>query len=121
MTAAVRIKRNGGFKTYQVEYTPDTTIAKILDEINETEEDPIAWDCSCRQKMCGNCAMLINRRPALACITFLKDLGNVITLEPSEQIPADQRPESRPKQDDRAEEDFECISGRRCRCRLART
>ncbi|MCI1726917.1 MAG: 2Fe-2S iron-sulfur cluster-binding protein [Lachnospiraceae bacterium] len=87
MTAAVRIKRNGGFKTYQVEYTPDTTIAKILDEINETEEDPIAWDCSCRQKMCGNCAMLINRRPALACITFLKDLGNVITLEPLSKFP----------------------------------
>jgi len=79
--------RNGEFKTYQIEYTTDTTVAAILDEINETEEDPIAWDCSCRQKMCGNCAMLINRRPALACITFLKNLGNVITLEPLSKFP----------------------------------
>lgn len=59
------------------------------DVINEDGEivPRIQWSCSCLQGMCGACAMVINGRPALACETFLRDLGNEITLEPLSKFP----------------------------------
>ncbi|MDR2795780.1 MAG: fumarate reductase iron-sulfur subunit, partial [Spirochaetaceae bacterium] len=39
------------------------------------------WECSCLQKKCGACAMLINNTPALACDTKLhNDARKVIEL-----------------------------------------
>ena len=58
------------------------TVASLLREINakpetkDTEGKPvsqISWECSCLQKKCGACAMLINGKPRLACDAFLRD------------------------------------------------
>ncbi len=49
---------------------------------------PVAWDHSCLQKRCGACAMVINKVPALACNTELRDLpGEKVTLEPLRKFP----------------------------------
>jgi succinate dehydrogenase / fumarate reductase iron-sulfur subunit len=67
------------------------SVAGMLDELNykddivnaQGENVPrIAWECSCLQGMCGGCAMVINGRPALACETFIRDLGDEITIRP---------------------------------------
>lgn len=50
---------------------------------------PIRWECSCLQKKCGACAMVINSRPRLACDVSLKEFaakGRVI-LEPLRKFP----------------------------------
>jgi len=70
----------------------DITVAGMLDELNYKDDlkdidgNPaprIQWECSCLQGMCGGCAMVINNTPALACETFLRDLGgDLLTIEP---------------------------------------
>lgn len=73
------------------------TVAAVLDYLNSTENlldiegnhaKPIIWECSCSQKMCGGCAMVINKTPALACGVFLNNIdGNVLILEPLSKFP----------------------------------
>lgn len=75
----------------------NTTVSAMLDVLNyeddlfDTEGRParrIRWECSCQQKMCGACAMVINGVPALACETFLNRFpGEILTLEPLSKFP----------------------------------
>ena len=74
----------------------DNTVAAMIDELNfrddiinaKGEHVPrISWECSCLQAKCGACAMVINGRPALACETFLKDLGKEVRLQPLRKFP----------------------------------
>ncbi|MBQ4465152.1 MAG: 4Fe-4S dicluster domain-containing protein, partial [Oscillospiraceae bacterium] len=47
------------------------------------------WECSCLQKKCGACAMVINGKPCLACDAKLGDVQkrNVIRIEPLRKFP----------------------------------
>jgi len=73
------------------------TVAGILDDLNYLDDlvdcegnsaRRIRWSCSCMQKMCGACAMLIDGVPALACCTFIDtDKQEVLTLEPLSKFP----------------------------------
>jgi succinate dehydrogenase / fumarate reductase iron-sulfur subunit len=49
----------------------------------------IFWECSCLQKKCGACAMVINGRPRLACDAFLKryPTSRPIVIEPLRKFP----------------------------------
>ena len=49
----------------------------------------IAYECSCLQKKCGACAMVINGRPCLACDAKLLDVQKkgVIRVEPLRKFP----------------------------------
>ncbi len=60
----------------------DATIATALMTL------PVTWEHSCLQKKCGGCAMVINKHPALACDTYLRDIkSKVITIEPLSKFP----------------------------------
>ena len=84
-------------QTFDYEYTdPQTTVAAALRELNSREPlfdsegntaEPIRWECSCMQKKCGACAMLINKRPCLACDERLSEYGGIIRLEPLKKFP----------------------------------
>ena len=74
------------------------TVASLLREINATpdirdiEGEPvpyISWECSCLQKKCGACAILVNGRPRLACDTFIRDYMKKgrLTLAPLSKFP----------------------------------
>ncbi len=74
----------------------DVSVAGLLDDLNYRDDitnaagrivPRIRWSCSCLTGMCGACAMVINGTPALACSTFVKDLGDEITLEPLSKFP----------------------------------
>ena len=70
--------------------TQDTTVVEALDIINagELADDPIQWECSCKQKKCGACAMLINGRPRLACDAMLSEFPKgIIMLAPLKKFP----------------------------------
>lgn len=99
----IRIKRqeNANTKPYIQEFLyegeKDVSIAHVLDRLNydddlfDREGNParrIRWSCSCMQKICGACAMVINGMPALACDTFLNELKkDVVTLAPLSKFP----------------------------------
>jgi succinate dehydrogenase / fumarate reductase iron-sulfur subunit len=74
------------------------TIATVLTAINHDAAitdtagklvGEIGWECSCLQKKCGACAMVINGRPRLACDAFLKEYkaGKPIVIEPLRKFP----------------------------------
>ena len=78
------------------ESEPGATVATVLSHLNEREplvdvegrETPqVRWECSCLQKKCGACAMVINGRPSLACSVKLSESGSCIRLEPLRKFP----------------------------------
>ncbi|SFR64587.1 2Fe-2S iron-sulfur cluster-binding protein [Anaeromicropila populeti] len=81
-------------ESFIVQGKKDKTVADALNELNNREillneqgkeAELISWECSCNQKKCGACAMLINGRPKLACSSFLvkvADKENTIHLAP---------------------------------------
>lgn len=84
------------WETFLYEGSPDISVAGMLEELNYKDDivnskgeavPRISWECSCLEAKCGACAMVINGRPALACETFLRDLGKEITLEPLRKFP----------------------------------
>ena len=75
----------------------EATVATALCELNECADlhdadgksaEPIRWECSCLQRKCGACAMVINGTPRLACDTRLAELrGERVRLEPLSTFP----------------------------------
>ena len=99
----IRIKRQDGqgaapyWQTFDFSGKGRKTVAGILDEINYRDDlidengvpsRRIRWECSCMQKMCGGCAMIINGIPALACGTFVDtEEEEFLILEPLTKFP----------------------------------
>ena len=85
------------WQSFRYDGDRNITVSAVLDAFNcadelfDAEGNParrIRWECSCMQKMCGACAMVINGMPALACETFLRDCrGEELTLEPLSKFP----------------------------------
>lgn len=73
------------------------TVARILDDLNYNDDlfdvtgapaRRIRWECSCMQKICGGCAMIINGMPGLACGTFIEiRKTELLVLEPLSKFP----------------------------------
>lgn len=62
----------------------------IIKDVDGNVCDPIVWECSCQQGLCGACAMVINNKPVLACKTFCNELlkdNDEITIEPLSKFP----------------------------------
>ena len=84
------------WQTFLYEGPKDVSVASVIDTLNYRDDitdidgnrvPRISWECSCLQGMCGGCAMVINGRPALACETFLTDMGEEVTLAPLSKFP----------------------------------
>ena len=85
------------WETFIADVPGDMSVAGLLDHLNYNDDivnekgektTRIGWECSCLQGMCGACAMVINGTPALACQTFIRDLGeNEITIQPLRKFP----------------------------------
>ena len=92
-------KGNGFYQTFRYESNTDAdTIATALTELNAKEPltdiegkaaEPILWECNCLQKRCGACAMVINKKPALACSVMIRTFqsGSTVLLEPLKKFP----------------------------------
>ena len=105
MEVVIEIKRQEDAKSspyfQSIRLSPEKenlTVASLLRAINaspdirdvEGKEIPrISWECSCLQKKCGACAMLINGKPRLACDTFLRDnmKAGKLVLAPLSKFP----------------------------------
>ncbi len=71
------------YDTFVKSYPRGTTVLEALLNIQETEDDGIAFRFSCRSAVCGSCGMLVNGAPVLACRTQLATLiGDQVLIEP---------------------------------------
>ena len=76
--------------TERFDYTSEDdmeTVATALTRLNEVLEDPIRWECSCLQRKCGGCAMVVEGRPTLACAARLSEYKKTVCLEPLRKFP----------------------------------
>lgn len=105
MSIHIKIKRQKSsqekpyYETFEYIGDLNITLASLLDELNSHEvlyningsvSERITWECSCQQKMCGACAMVICGVPSLACSVFLSEITkneNTILLEPLSKFP----------------------------------
>lgn len=67
---------------YEVKYDDDTSLLAALEHIAKHVDTTLSFRYSCRHSVCGSCAIMANKEPVLACNTFLRDLGGVVTVEP---------------------------------------
>lgn len=70
------------WQTYELDDAPGMTLFIALSEIREKLDASLQFDFVCRAGICGSCAMLVDGRPALACRTLTKNLGDEFTLAP---------------------------------------
>jgi len=91
----IRRQKDAGSKKYLEEYlldaAPGDSVIQVLEAVNLQTDDPVVWECSCKQNMCGACAMIINGIPRLACSTFIRDICSVkdpvVRLAPLSKFP----------------------------------
>ncbi len=69
-------------------------LIKIKNEIDTT----LTFRRSCREGICGSCAMNIDGKNALACISACDDVKRDIKIYPLPHLPVDQGPGARPHQ-----------------------
>jgi succinate dehydrogenase/fumarate reductase iron-sulfur protein len=72
-----RFDRENGeshYDTFEIELSPGMTVLSALFKIQEELDDSLAFRYACRGAVCGNCAMLINKVPGLACRTRIEPL-----------------------------------------------
>jgi succinate dehydrogenase / fumarate reductase iron-sulfur subunit len=86
---------DGTFKTYLARgISPEASFLEMLDEVNENlnenDEEPIAFDHDCREGICGMCGVMINGVPhgpqsgTATCQLHMRKFndGDSITIEP---------------------------------------
>ena len=91
----LRCKRNSDIPYWQdfkyISQADNDTVISALKYINAQENiydihgneaEKIEFQCSCLQKKCGSCALVVNGRPTLGCNAILKDYKGVIKVEP---------------------------------------
>lgn len=68
------VERGGDpvLEAYQVPVEDGATVMGALLHIYETHDSNLAFRCGCRNQDCGLCAVDVNGRPRLACVTALK-------------------------------------------------
>jgi succinate dehydrogenase / fumarate reductase iron-sulfur subunit len=86
-----RYDRNNGAKPHFQDYDiPDIkgmTVLEGLFYILEELDSTLAFRCSCREAVCGSCAMHINGQYRLACKTQISALEQPITVRPLAHMP----------------------------------
>lgn len=78
------------YQTFQVEASEATTVLDALITIKDYQDGSLTFRCSCRQGICGSCAMRINDRERLACMTRISHLvssGSQLTVAPLANLP----------------------------------
>lgn len=65
------------YETYEVPLEPYMTLLQALVYIDEQYES-LAYDYSCRGRICGRCAMMLDGEPCTACTTPLTEGDHVV-------------------------------------------
>ncbi|QSZ66410.1 succinate dehydrogenase/fumarate reductase iron-sulfur subunit [Methanofollis aquaemaris] len=76
------------YDLFEIDPEPGMTVLGALFRVREVYDDSLAFRYSCRGAVCGSCAMLVNRYPALACRTQVAGLLAGEEREPLAPYPA---------------------------------
>ncbi|MBQ4256599.1 MAG: succinate dehydrogenase [Oscillospiraceae bacterium] len=101
MKKIIRIKRTAEkgrqfLELFLYEGDGNETVIDFLEEINSRSEivnadgkpsQPISFNCSCKEKKCGACAMVIDGKPRLACTVHMRELKENALIEPLSKFP----------------------------------
>ncbi len=76
------------FDTFQVDVHPRMTVLDALEDIRTGQDPTLLYRHSCHHASCGTCAMRVNHRDVLTCVTNVLELGTeVVTVEPLGVLP----------------------------------
>lgn len=75
------------YDEFDVPVGPRTSVLDALRWIEVHKDRTLAIRHSCFHASCGTCGLRINGREGLGCVTFVRDLGSTITVEPEANIP----------------------------------
>ena len=71
------------FQEFQHEPGPADTVLEALKDIRDQQDPTLSFRYSCREAVCGSCALVINGKSTLACLTSIKSLESPqIIIEP---------------------------------------
>jgi len=71
------------FQTFELKVSQTATILEALEKIRLEQDPTLLYRHSCHHSSCGSCALRINGREALACVTRVGNLDTTeIKLEP---------------------------------------
>jgi succinate dehydrogenase / fumarate reductase iron-sulfur subunit len=71
------------FQEFVYDPKPTDTVLESLKEIRDHQDPSLAFRYSCREAVCGACAMTINGKIGLACKTIIRTLEtDLIVIEP---------------------------------------
>lgn len=73
-----------GYRAYTVPYRDGMTVLEALLSVLEKQDQSLAFRYSCREAICGSCAMYISGAYQLACRVQVKDAleGGAVTVAP---------------------------------------
>ena len=75
------------FQRYELPPEKGMTVLEALFWVLENTDPSLAFRCSCREAVCGSCAVHINGEYRLACKTQVDLLGEEITIRPLTHLP----------------------------------
>ncbi|HEX9116724.1 MAG TPA: 2Fe-2S iron-sulfur cluster-binding protein [Anaerolineae bacterium] len=74
--------------TFQVDVDKRMTILDALEDIRTAQDATLMYRHSCHHGSCGTCAMKVNGREILSCVTNVLELGTAeVTVEPLSVLP----------------------------------
>ncbi|MFZ5824341.1 MAG: succinate dehydrogenase/fumarate reductase iron-sulfur subunit, partial [Bacillota bacterium] len=78
-----------GYETFRVEYREGMTVLQALLWVLEKRDGSLAFRYSCREAICGSCAMYVSGSYTLACKVQVKDAleGDTVTVSPLPHMP----------------------------------
>jgi succinate dehydrogenase / fumarate reductase iron-sulfur subunit len=74
--------KRGHYETYKVEGTENERVLDLLEYIKGNYDGTLSFRRSCAHGVCGSDAVRINGRNMLACKTLVRDVGEIIKVEP---------------------------------------
>lgn len=99
-TIRLRIRRQNGpentpyWEEFEIPYVAGHNVLSVLMElrknsvnINGEKVEPVVWECSCLEEVCGACSMVINGRARQGCTALIDKLEQPIVIEPMDKFP----------------------------------
>ena len=61
------------WQRFEVPISDDMSVLQGLQQIKDDQDGSLSFRWSCRMAICGSCGMMIDGKPALSCMSFLRD------------------------------------------------
>ena len=96
----LKVRRQDGpnnlpfWQEFEIPYQKGHNVLSVLMEIRKNPKDitgkivePVVWESSCLEQVCGACSMVINGKARQGCTALIDDYEGTITVEPMDKFP----------------------------------